>query len=169
GRRGSARFVLLGEPFHGTDRPYGFGRLRFVPLLELLRALAHVLVVALARKRLLVPVQELRGRTNLVVVLAFRKHRHLVEVFGEPRRRLRNVDKAVLDYSGLRIKTHDLVGGRLVVRPRDDRQGRSQRPQGQPPHPPPPAPPQAPGPLSLIVTTDDLCGRTAPASSSRPT
>src|SRR6202040_2419588 len=34
GRRGSARFLLLGEPFHGTDRPYGFGRLRFVPLLE---------------------------------------------------------------------------------------------------------------------------------------
>ena len=32
-----------------------------------------------------------------------------------PRRRLRNVDKAVLDYSGLRIKTHDLVGGRLVA------------------------------------------------------
>src|SRR6202040_4144975 len=70
GRRGSARFLLLGEPFHGTDRPYGFGRLRFVPLLELLRTLAHVLVVALARKRLLVPVQELRGRINLVVVLA---------------------------------------------------------------------------------------------------
>src|SRR5260370_16228524 len=46
----------------------------------------------------------LRGRIDLVVVLAFRKHRHLVEVFGEPRRRLRNVDKAVLDYSGLRIK-----------------------------------------------------------------
>src|SRR5712671_4195315 len=105
----------LGEPFHGTYRPYGFGRLRFVPLLELLRALAHVLVVALARKRLLVPVQELRGRIDLVVVLAFRKHRHLVEVFGEPRRRLRNMDKAVLDYSGLRIKTHDLVGGRLVA------------------------------------------------------
>jgi hypothetical protein len=47
---------------HGTDRPYGFGRLRFVPLQELLRTLADVLVVALARKRLLVPVQELRGR-----------------------------------------------------------------------------------------------------------
>jgi hypothetical protein len=27
---------------HGTDRPNGFGRLRFVPLLELLRTLAHV-------------------------------------------------------------------------------------------------------------------------------
>src|SRR6202043_2867330 len=74
-----------------------------------------VLVVALARKRLLVPVQELRGRIYLIVVLAFRKHRHLVEVFGEPRRRLRNMDKAVIDYSGLRIKAHDLVGGRLVA------------------------------------------------------
>src|SRR5437868_12344489 len=48
-------------------------------------------------------------------MLAFRKHRHLVEVFGEPRRRLRNADKAALDYSGLRIQTHDLVGGRLVA------------------------------------------------------
>jgi hypothetical protein len=38
-----------------------------------------------------------------------------VEVFGEPRRRLRNMDKAVIDYSGLRIKTHDLVCGRLVA------------------------------------------------------
>src|SRR5205807_5808681 len=28
-------FLLLGEPFHGTDRPYGLDRLRFVPLLEL--------------------------------------------------------------------------------------------------------------------------------------
>src|SRR3984893_18547164 len=37
------------------------------------------------------------------------------EVFGEPRRRLRNMDKAVIDYSGLRIKTHDLVCGRLVA------------------------------------------------------
>ena len=79
---------------HGTDRPYGFGRLRFVPLLELLRTLAHVLVVALARKRLLEPVQELCSRIDLIVMLAFRKHRHLVEVFGEPRRRLRNMDKA---------------------------------------------------------------------------
>jgi hypothetical protein len=62
------RFLLLGEPFHGTDRPYGFGRLRFVPLLELLRTLAHVLVVALAWKRSPLPVQELRGRIYLVVV-----------------------------------------------------------------------------------------------------
>ena len=73
---------------HGTDRPYGFDRLRFVPLLELLRTLAHVLVVALARKRLLVPVQELRGRIDLVVVLAFRgptaaaRRLQTVRIFG---------------------------------------------------------------------------------------
>jgi hypothetical protein len=30
---GSARFLLLGEPFHGTLRIYGFGGLRFLALL----------------------------------------------------------------------------------------------------------------------------------------
>ena len=30
---GSARFLLLGEPFHGTLRIYGFGGLRFAALL----------------------------------------------------------------------------------------------------------------------------------------
>jgi hypothetical protein len=42
----------------------------------------------LVRERAIEPVQELRGRINLVVVLALRKHRHLVEIFGEPGRRL---------------------------------------------------------------------------------
>ena len=37
------------------------------------------LVEPLAGERALEPVQELRGRINLVVVLALRKHRHLVE------------------------------------------------------------------------------------------
>src|SRR5438309_10732100 len=92
GRRGSARFLLLGEPFHGTDRPYGFGRLRFVPLLELLRTLAHVLVVALTWERLFAPVQELGGRIGLVVMPAVWEDRQLGEVFGEPRRGLGNVD-----------------------------------------------------------------------------
>jgi hypothetical protein len=32
GRRGSARFFLLGEPFHGADRPYGLDGLRFAAL-----------------------------------------------------------------------------------------------------------------------------------------
>jgi hypothetical protein len=31
----SARFLLLGEPFHRADRPYGFGRWRFALLLAL--------------------------------------------------------------------------------------------------------------------------------------
>src|ERR1700759_5377037 len=37
-----------------------------------------------------------------------------------------------------------------MVRPRDDRQGRPQCPQGQPPHPPPPTPPENPNPFFLI-------------------
>ena len=47
----------------------------------------HELVERLARERAFEPVEELRGRINLVVVLALRKHDHLVEVFGEPWRR----------------------------------------------------------------------------------
>src|SRR6267378_2209168 len=45
-RRGSARFVLLGLPFHGAGGEYGFDGLRFALLLELLRAPAHPLVMA---------------------------------------------------------------------------------------------------------------------------
>jgi hypothetical protein len=50
----------------------------------------------------------------LVVVLALGEDGHLAQVFGEPRRGLRDVDKAVLDHRGLRVQTHDLIGGRLV-------------------------------------------------------
>ena len=116
GRRGSARFLLLGLPFHGADRPYGLDGLRFALLLEFLRALAVVLVDALTRERLLEPVQELRGRIGLVVVLAVGEDGQLVEVFGEPRCGLGDVDKAVLDHRGLRVQAHDLVAGRLVAR-----------------------------------------------------
>jgi hypothetical protein len=42
--------------------------------------------------------------------------RHLVEVFGDPRRGLGDVDKAVLDYRGLSVHAHGLVAGRLVAR-----------------------------------------------------
>ena len=40
---------------------------------------------ALARKRLVGPVEKLRGGVDLVVVLAVREDGHLMEVFGEPR------------------------------------------------------------------------------------
>ena len=46
--RGSARLVLLGEPFHRARGPCGFGRLRFVLFLDRFRPLAHPLIVALA-------------------------------------------------------------------------------------------------------------------------
>jgi hypothetical protein len=49
-------------------------------------------------------------------MLAIREDRHLVEVFGEPRRGLGDVDKAVLDHRGLGVHAHRLVAGRLVAR-----------------------------------------------------
>src|SRR5438270_8610900 len=67
------------------------------------------------RARLFMPVEELRDRIGLIIVLAFWKHRHLVEVFGEPGSGLGDADKAVLDQRGLRVQTHDLIGGRLVA------------------------------------------------------
>ena len=77
--------------------------MRFALLLEFLRTLAVVLIDALTRERLFAPIQELRGRIGLVVMLAVWEDRQLVEVFGEPRRGLEDVDKAVLDDRGLRV------------------------------------------------------------------
>src|SRR3984893_7624573 len=87
-------------------------------LLRVLQALIlhpHPLVVSLTRKRLLEPVEKLRGRVRLVVVLAVGEHRQFVEIFGEPRSVLRDSDKTVLDQRRLRVQTHDLVGRRLVA------------------------------------------------------
>jgi hypothetical protein len=39
-----------------------------------------------------------------------------VEVLVEPRGRLGDINKAVLDQSGLRVQAHDLVGRRLIAR-----------------------------------------------------
>src|SRR5689334_17355804 len=97
GRFGSARFVLSGQPFPGTASLFGPARLRLAALLGLLRHLALILVDPLARERAPEPVQELRSRIDLVVVLALRENRQLVRVHGEPRRRLGNVNKAVFD------------------------------------------------------------------------
>src|ERR1700730_14434731 len=57
---------------------------------------------ALAGERLLEPIEELGGGVDLVVMLAVGKDGHLMEVFGEPGRTRRDVDKAVLDQCGLR-------------------------------------------------------------------
>jgi len=48
-------------------------------------------------------------------VLAFREGGQLVQVFGELRRLLWQMDKAVLDHRGLRVHAHDLVRLRLVT------------------------------------------------------
>src|SRR6516162_6812688 len=66
--------------------------------------------------RFLEPIEKLRGRIDLVVVLAFWEDDHLMEILGEPGRFLRNTDKAVLDHRGLRMHAHDLVDGRLIPR-----------------------------------------------------
>ena len=51
---------------------------------------------------------------RLVVVLAVGEHDEFVEVFVEPRSRLRNANKTVFDDLGLGVQAHDLVGGRLI-------------------------------------------------------
>src|SRR6516162_7175367 len=82
----------------------------------LLRALSGALEDPPVWHRFLEPIEKLRGRIDLVVVLAFWEDNHLMEVLGEPRRVFGNTDEAVLDDRGLRMHAHDLVGGRLVPR-----------------------------------------------------
>jgi hypothetical protein len=61
------------------------------------------------------PVEELGGGVDLIVVLAVREDGHLMEVFGEPGCRFRDVDKAVLDHRGLGVQPDDLLAFQLVV------------------------------------------------------
>ena len=61
--------------------------------LGLLILLPHPVLRLLAAT--LEPVEHLGGRVDLVVVLAFRKNRTLVQVFGEPARLFGQMDKAV--------------------------------------------------------------------------
>ena len=82
---GSARFVLVGEPFHGAEGPYGLDGLRFACRLGRLGPHPHQLEKPLAGERALEPVQELRGRIDLVVVLTVGEDGELVEIFVEPR------------------------------------------------------------------------------------
>src|SRR5271166_219195 len=64
---------------------------------------------------LLEPVEHLGGRVDLVVVLTLWENRQLVDVLGEPRGLLGQMDKAVLDHRGLRMHAHDLVRLRLIA------------------------------------------------------
>src|SRR5262249_9073367 len=91
--RGSVRFLLFDAPFHRADRPHGLGGLRFALLLGGFGVPAVEFEDVLAGERLLVPVEELRRRIGLVVMLAVWEDRELVEVFGEPWRGLGDVDK----------------------------------------------------------------------------
>src|SRR5438874_2311410 len=72
--------VLFGEPFHGADRPLGSHRLHAAAPLGLFGELPVILEDVLAGERALEPVEELRGRIDLVVVLAVREHGHFVQV-----------------------------------------------------------------------------------------
>src|SRR6516164_2628791 len=64
---------------------------------------------------LLEPVEHLCGRIDLVVVPAIREGAQLVQILGEPRCRVGEVDKAVFDHCRLRVHAHDLVELRLVA------------------------------------------------------
>ena len=68
------------------------------------------------RYRLLEPVEKLGGRVDLIIVLAFWEHAHLVQILGEPRCRLRNMDEAIFDHRGLCVQPHDLIALRLIAR-----------------------------------------------------
>ena len=58
-------------PFHGAGGVHGFGGLRFATLLGGFRFPAQEFVHVLADERRFEPVEELRGRISLVVMLAF--------------------------------------------------------------------------------------------------
>src|SRR6266850_6236093 len=91
----------------GLDRADPWRRLEAdVDRLRRLQFFGHFSIVledALVRHWPLEPVEELRGRIDLIVMLAIGKDGHLMEVFGEPGRALRYVDKAILDHCGLGV------------------------------------------------------------------
>jgi hypothetical protein len=61
------------------------------------------------------PVEHLRRRVDLVVVLALGNTVSSCRYSGEPRRFFGQIDKAVLDHRGLGVHAHDLVRLRLVA------------------------------------------------------
>jgi hypothetical protein len=63
----------------------------------------HALKIHLSWGRALRPHEELCRRIDLIIMLALGEDGHFVQAFGEPRRRLRYVDKAVLNNRGLRV------------------------------------------------------------------
>jgi len=82
-------------------------RFRFAALLGFLGQHPHELIWGLAWERALEPVEELRGRIDLVIVLAVGEDSQFVQVCVEPRPRLGDVDKTVIDQRRLRVQVHD--------------------------------------------------------------
>ena len=109
--RANPRWRLVAE-IHGPWRFPFFGRSLVFQLFGLSPV---ILEDVLARERLLEPLEKLGGGIDLVIMLAIGKHRHLVQILGDPGGALRDVDKGVGDHRGLRVHPHDLVGGRLVA------------------------------------------------------
>src|ERR1700746_464800 len=99
-RRGEARRRLRANP-------KAFRVLTFPHALYYL----HRLNVPLDRAWPPEPIEELRGRVGLVVMLAVEKDGKFVEIFGEPWRGFRDVDKTILDHAGLRVHAHRLFAG----------------------------------------------------------
>ena len=83
--------------------------------LKFLELLTVVFEDPLARERFFEPVEKLRSRVDLVVIFAFRKDRHLVQVLGQPGCGLRDIDEAILDQPGLGVQPHNFVAIRLVA------------------------------------------------------
>jgi len=104
-RRGEARRRLRANP-------KAFRVLTFPHALYYL----HRLNVPLDRAWTPEPIEELRGRVDLVVMLAVGKDGKFVEIFGEPWRGFGDVDKTILDHAGLRVHAHRLLAGRLAAR-----------------------------------------------------
>ena len=71
--------------------------------------------VGAAAAAALEPVEHLCRRVDLVVAPAIGERAELVQIWGEPRCGVGQVDKAVLDHSGLRVHAHDLVELRLIA------------------------------------------------------
>src|SRR5215472_4623738 len=121
GGHGLARvqFFLREKPFHRAAGRIGLSGLRLARLLGRLGfdLQSHELLPPLVRGRALEPVEELRGRIDLVIVLALREDGQLVQVCVEPRRRLGDVDKTVLDQRSNSVRS----GVRLAIANPDNR------------------------------------------------
>src|SRR5215813_375626 len=121
---GSFAFVLFFEPLHRAGLPYGLDGLRFAAQFGLLCEPAVVVKDALARERLLEPVEELGGGIDLVVMLAVGEDGHLVEVFGEAGGRSAGTPPLSKRTSGTRFGISDRPGTSLFRAPSNPHRAR---------------------------------------------